>query len=144
MYVSCCDSSKKRKKTLILMDSRISLSIPHLHPPVSLCFQMRKSSNYGPVILWALTNPKDKLSAMKWPWMNFSEISQEKGLSTFMQMQCWEEWRESKVAPFAGIRWPPAVRSVGSKTPYTYLTPPCGSQRQRWGLTTISWKVAPG
>lgn len=144
MYVSCCDSAKKEKKILILIDARISLSTPHLHPPISLCFQIRKSSNY-----WAC-NPvsphqsKDKLSAVKWPWMNLSEISQEKGLNMFLWVQCWEEWRENKVAPFPGNQWLPGVRSVGSKTPDTYLTPRCGSQRQRWGLTTISWEVAPG
>lgn len=91
MYILWSDSSKKRKNILILTGVRISLSgfLISQFPEEEIW------SSVGPVILWTLSNPKDKLSAMKCPWVNFREISQEKGLHMFMQVQCWERSEEN-------------------------------------------------
>lgn len=72
------------------MDFRISLSIPTSSSP-SFPF-ISEGGNL--VICWAC-NPKDQLLATKWPWVNLREISQEKGLTVSVWVQCWEEWRES-------------------------------------------------
>ena len=91
MYALWYDSSKQEKTFWFSWTLGFPCVPRHPHAPVFFLFPNEGVwQSAGPVILWALTNPKDQLSAMKWPWVNFREISQEKGLNTPLWEQCGE------------------------------------------------------